>query len=184
MKRVYIFVEGPTDADFLRRILPEEVLKDAELVNAGGEAGIPSLARSVLVFRRRPIAVLIDADSVEPDVIEERKQGLEDLIRAADGSIPVKVVTAVPKIESWFFTVPEVIERVLGEKVPSEWVPLGKRDPRGVLQQLAGNSNKKWDTNQAISALDGQEIERMRAIPEVAELNTFLQEMQKADQAA
>jgi hypothetical protein len=36
MKQAYIFVEGPLDAEFLRRILLPEVLKDAEIVAAGG----------------------------------------------------------------------------------------------------------------------------------------------------
>src|SRR5437868_10857068 len=166
MKRVYILVEGPTDADFLRRILPQEVLRDAELVTAGGSSGIPSLARSVLVRRKRPVAVVMDSDSVDPDVIEERQQTTEELIRAADASIPVKVVSAVPAIEAWFFAAPEVIGRVLGKKVSAEWVSLGKRDPHGVLQQLAGKSKKKWDTNQAINSLDAHDIEQIRTLPE------------------
>jgi len=36
-----------------------------------------------------------------------------------------------------------------------------------------------WDINQAISALDDQDIQRIRAIPEVAELSAFLQETQQ-----
>src|SRR5437868_12251823 len=116
MRRVYIFVEGPTDAEFLRRVLPPEALKDAEVVTAGGSSGIPSLARSVLVRRKKPIAVVMDSDSLDPDVIEERQQSTEELIRAADASIPVKVVSAVPEIEAWFFAAPEAIGRVLGKK--------------------------------------------------------------------
>jgi hypothetical protein len=73
---------------------------------------------------------------------------------------------------------------VLGRNIPAEAVSLGKRDPHGVLQQLAGNSKKKWDANQAICSLDSQDIERIRAIPEVTELNTFLQDLQKDEQAA
>lgn len=184
MTAVYVFVEGPTDAVFLRRVLPEEVLKDAELVIGGGEAGIPSLARTLLVRRRKPIAVLINSDSLAADVIEERKQSIEELIQAADGSIPVKVVAAVPVIEAWFFAVPEAIERVLGEKVSPELVFLGKRDPQGVLQQLAANSKKSWDTNQAMGLLDARDIDRIRALPEVMELTAFLQKMQQGDQAA
>jgi hypothetical protein len=184
MKRVYILVQGPTDAAFLRRILSQEVLKDTELVNAGGSLGIPSLARSLLVRRKRPVAVVMDADSVNPDVIEERQQTTEDFIRAADASIPVKVVTAVPAIEAWFFAAPETLEHIVGQEISMDWLALGKRDPKGVLQQLAEKNQKKWDIHQAISTLNPDDIERIRAIPEVAELNAFLQEMQKVDQAA
>jgi hypothetical protein len=178
MRRIYILVEGPTDAEFLRRILPEDVLGDVELVDAGGNAGIPSLARSLIVRRNRPVAVLMDSDSLDTDMIEERQQSTEELIQAANGSIPIKVVLAIPEIEAWFFAAPELIERILGGKAQDEWLSFGKRDPKGVLQQLAENANKKWDTNQAINALDSQDIERIRAVPEVAELISFLQAMQ------
>jgi hypothetical protein len=179
MKRVYVLVEGASDAAFLRRILPEQALSSAELVVAGGSSGIPSLARSVLVRRKSPVAVVMDSDSVDPDVIEERQQSIEDLIRAADASVPVKIVSAIPAIEAWFFAAPETIERTIGQKVSAELLSLGKRDPRGVLRQLAENNNKSWNTDEAISALDDHDIERIRTIPEVAELSTFLQEVLK-----
>ncbi len=179
MRRVYVLVEGPSNAAFLRRILPEEALQSAELVVAGGASAIPSLARSLLVRRRCPIVVLIDSDSVNPEAIEETQQSTEDLIRLADASIPVKVVTAVPEIEAWFFAAPELIERIVGQKVSEDWLYFGTRDPRGVLARLAKQNNRSWDINEAIDALDNQDIERIRAIPEVAELNEFLQTIQK-----
>jgi hypothetical protein len=123
----------------------------------------------------------MDSDSLDPDVIEERQQSTEDLIRAADASIPVKVVSAVPDIEAWFFATPETIGRLVGRKVSAKSLSLGKRDPHAVLQLLAENNKKKWDINKAISALDAHDIERIRAIPEVAELSAFLLAMQKED---
>jgi hypothetical protein len=176
MKRVYVFVEGQTDADLLRRVLPPELTQGAEFVPAGGSSGIPSLARSFLVRRRAPVAVLMDSDSLDPAVIEESRQSMEELIRAAAGSIPVKVVVAVPEIEAWFFAAPESIERVLGTKVPEEWVALGKRDPSGVLDLLAKHASHQWDTNRAIGALDAHDVERIRAIPAVSELSNFLRD--------
>ena len=104
MKRVYVLVEGASDAAFLRRILPEEVLSGAELVIAGRGSGIPSTRALGACSSEEPIAVVMDSDSLDPDVIEERQQGIQDLIRSADASIPVKVILAVPEIEhgsSW-----------------------------------------------------------------------------------
>lgn len=184
MKRVYILVEGPSDAAFLRRILPQEVLEDAELVPAGGSTGIPSLARSLLVRRKTPVAVVMDSDSLNPDVIEERQQSTEEFIRSADASLPVKVVTAIPEIEAWFFARPETLEHILGHKISAELLALGKRDPKGVLQQLAEKNKRPWDIEQAINALGSDDINHIRTIPEVAELSAFLQDVQKNGQAA
>jgi len=121
----------------------------------------------------------MDSDSIDPDVIVERQQSTEDLIRAADASIPVKVIAAIPEIEAWFLASPKTIERMVGQKVSEEWLFFGRRDPRGALTRLAKENKKSWDINQAISALDDQDIQRIRAIPEVAELSAFLQETQQ-----
>jgi hypothetical protein len=175
MRRAYVLVEGDADANFLRRVLNPDVQKDVEFVPAGGSAAIPSLARSLLVRRRVPVAVFTDSDSLNPTVIKERQQSLEELIELAAASVPVKVVVAVPEMEACFFAAPEVIERVLGRKIPPELIPLGKRDPKGVLDHLAGGGKRKWDTRQAIQAMDGNDIERIRAAPPIQELTKFLQ---------
>lgn len=182
MRKVYLLVEGQNDAALLRKVLPVEALSGVELIVAG--PGIASLARSLLVRRRCPVALLMDSDSIEPDVVAVQRESTEELIRLANASIPTKVVTAVPQIESWFFAAPESIERVFGEKVPEEWVGFGRRDPKGVLEQLARNTNIEWNTDRAISQLDAADIDRIRAVPEVEELCAFLEEMQKEHQAA
>lgn len=184
MKPIYIFVEGQTDEEFVRRVLPPEVTKEIEFVQAGSSAGITSLARSFLVRRRTPLAVVMDADSLDPTVINDRRESTEELIRAAAGSIPVKVVAVVPEIESWFFTVPEAIERVLGGKAPADLLALGSRDPKGVLEQLSHRSKGGWDSIRAIRTLDEQEIERIRARPDVTELSQFLQKVLAENKAA
>lgn len=182
--RTYVLVEGPTDLAFLRRILPDDLLDDVQFVNTNGKGGMASLARSLLVVRNSPVVVLTDADSFNTDAIEERRQSTEALIRAANAAIPVKVVTAVPEIEAWFFAVPEMLEKLLGQQISAEWLAIGQRDPKGVLERLAAATGKKWDVNQAISALSADDVEKIRAIPEVAELVSFLHEMQASQQVA
>jgi hypothetical protein len=184
MKPVYVFVEGKLDEEFLRRVLPAELLKETGIVQAGSSASMASLARSFLVRRRTPVAVLMDADSLNPTVMEERRESMAELIQAAAGSIPVKVVLAIPEIEAWFFTVPEVIERVLREKPSDDLLVLGSRDPKGVLEQLSRRSKREWDSLQAIGALSEQEIERIRARSDVTELSQFLQKVLSENKAA
>jgi hypothetical protein len=124
------------------------------------------------------------AESLAPDVIEERRAGVEELIRAADGSTPVKVIAAVPVLEAWLFAAPAAISRLVGGPVPTEFLYLGKRDPQGSLQYLAEKNETKWDFRQAIGLLDDDDLEKIRALPEVRELSTFLQNVQKEDKAA
>jgi len=43
----------------------------------------------------------------------------------------------------------------------------GKRDPRGVLQQLAEKNKTKWDSRRAVGLLEAHDIDRIRALPQV-----------------
>jgi hypothetical protein len=47
---------------------------------------------------------------------------------------------------------------------------------------LAKDNQTKWDSRQAINLLDAHDIERIRALPEVSELNSFLRKVQKDGQ--
>jgi hypothetical protein len=181
MRHVYIFVEGATEAQFLRRILAPELLKDIEIVPAGSSSEIASLARSVLVRRRKPIAVMMNADTLQPDLIAERRESMETMIRAAEASVPVKVIAVVPTTEAWFFAAPEAIGRAFGTPVAQEFIYLGRRDPSGVLQLLAEKYQKNWDSQQSLHQLDEKDLEKIRALPEVSELRTFLEQFQKED---
>jgi len=126
----------------------------------------------------------MDSDSLDPNVIDELRTTTEDLIRSAASSIPVKVITVVPEIEAWLLAAPELIERAVGEKVSDELEPLAKRDPIGVLKVLASRNHKTWNFDDAIRLLDPKDVERIRALPEVADLIHFLQQRQEEDRAA
>jgi len=91
----------------------------------------------------------------------------EELLKLATDPIPAKVVVAIPEIEAWFFAVPESIERVLRGKVPPNVVPLGKRDPKGILDWLAQKSKKSGHMNQAIRGLGaaGPTLPPLRGFP-------------------
>jgi hypothetical protein len=176
-------VEGPSDAEFLRRILAKELIQDAEIVVAGGRRGIPSLARSVLVTRRRPIAVVIDADSNDAEMIQEQRDDMEDLIRAADSSVPVKVIAAVPAIEAWLFAAPGAIARVAGGPLSAEIVNLSKTDPKGALEHLSSQIHRSITAEDIFRVMVEGDFRQIRAIPEVIVLERFLNEARRVKAA-
>jgi hypothetical protein len=184
MTKAYVLVEGPPAAELLRRLLGAEATNDVQFVIAGSHPHLPSLARSLLVRRRKPVAVVMDAESVAPEVIQERRENTEELLRLAAGAVPMKVVVAVPALEASFFAAPALLERLFQKKVPPELVVLGRRDPVGVLQELAARTGRPWDTTKALQALDARDIEQMRAEPAVRELSGFLQGLPGDHQAA
>ena len=61
MKRVYIVVEGQTDAAALRRILPTSIKEQCDFVIGNGKSAAISDARTILILSREPVALVVDA---------------------------------------------------------------------------------------------------------------------------
>ena len=82
MKTAYVVVEGPSDAEILRAVLDPRLLDGVGIVPAGGLANMASLARSLLVRRSVPVAIFADADSLQEEVVGERRDQFKDLVHA------------------------------------------------------------------------------------------------------
>ncbi|MGH7134322.1 MAG: hypothetical protein ACREHD_01195, partial [Pirellulales bacterium] len=67
--KVYLVVEGSSDAAFLGRLLPAEIQPEITVVTAGGRSNITSKARSLMVTKRRPIALVADTEVTEKDAV-------------------------------------------------------------------------------------------------------------------
>jgi hypothetical protein len=96
----YIVVEGPADADWLRGALPPESLEDVAIVPGGGLSGATSMARTLLVTRRKPLALVFDANAEHPEVVGERFQSVQEIVGMVAGRVPFRVVMAVPSLEA------------------------------------------------------------------------------------
>jgi hypothetical protein len=49
----YLVCEGDRDAQLLKRVSPEEILNNVEIIPAGGLSAVKSLARSLRDFQRK-----------------------------------------------------------------------------------------------------------------------------------
>ena len=125
-----------------------------------------------MVTRRRPLALVADADTVEKDAIEQRLRTLDELVRSATAGIPYKIILAVPEIESWFFAVPEALERLSGKTLSPEQRELGVR-PKEILRQLFKNKGPVY-VDKLASELTRQEIKTLQEIQPRKELIGFL----------
>ena len=176
MMNAYVVVEGMSDVAILRAVLDAKLLENVFLVDAGGAASIPSLARSLVARRSVPVAIFADADSLQEEVVGERREQFKDLVNSVAGRIPSAVVLAVPEVEVIFFSAPDMIKRVFGE-APPELMALGRRDPKGVLAQLGKMSDKAWDVNKALDLMTDNDLEQLRQTQPIKELANFLEQV-------
>lgn len=133
MKRAYVVTEGKDDVLILERCLPEDVVKRVTFVPGMGSYAAMSMAATLLPVKKCPLALVLDADTMNESAILERQEFLRSFLRAAAGDIPFEVFLAVPSIEAILFQdrtlVPQLIHRGLSDQ---EWAQ-ARYDPKQVL---------------------------------------------------
>ena len=92
----YIVVESPQVASLISSLLPEEILSHTAVVTTGERSSITSTARTLLVMKRKPIAVLVHANPAESSSTQGLRRDMEGLIRAVSGGVPFRVFMMDP----------------------------------------------------------------------------------------
>jgi hypothetical protein len=177
--KAYVVTEGPLDVALLGRLLPEDLQQDVLLVQGGGLSSAKSLARSLLVSRRTPVVLVMDADSVVPEVIEERRQSAEEIIGGVAAHVPNKVVVAIPTLEAVFFRDPAILERLLGRPVSEDVRLVARYDPKGGLERLLGTTCTLQKREELLAALTPEDLAVLQQSEPIKELMDFLTEARK-----
>lgn len=175
LMRVYLLVEGNSAAEFLRRLLPAEIEPEITIVTAGGRSNITSKARSLMVAKRRPIALVADTKVTEKGAVEQRMRTLEELLGSATAGVPYKAIFAVPEIESWFFAVPDALERLSGKKLSPDQRELAEVRPKEILTKLFKDEGSLF-VEQLASKLTEPEIQTLRETQPRKDLIDFITE--------
>lgn len=173
----YIVCEGPFDAELLKTVLPEKLLNDVPVVSAGGLSAVKSLARSLVVRRQVPIIIVVDADSVVPELVQERLKDIEEIVEIVAINTPVKVVLAVPEMETIFFQDAIFLSRLLGYSPPQNLLDLAVFKPKEALGQLLSESepNNHISPLEIIARLSNEDIDILRKAPFIQEIINFLE---------
>jgi hypothetical protein len=173
----YIVCEGSFDGQILKAILPEQLLHEVGIVAA--EGSVRSLSRSLVVKRQVPLAIVIDGDSIIPELIQERTQDLESIVKSVAIDAPIKVWAFMPTIEILFFQDIALLSRLLGYKPSKEDLDLAISQPKKVLEQLITRSETIGSQTQFIEQLAHEDLRIIQSTPIIQELMDFLQAIQQ-----
>ena len=175
----YIVCESDFDAQLLKTVLPSNLLIDIGVVAAGKVYAIKSLAMSLVVRRRVPVIIVFDADSVVQELVEQRRNDIEEIVVFVAGKIPVKVVPAVPQIEIIFFQDVSLLSRLLGFTPSKDILDLAVSQPREALEQLISESELIQDSSQIIEQLTNEDIEILRSSSVMQEIVQCLESVRE-----
>ena len=171
MSALYLIAEGQTDILILEKLLAPEVVSNTELVAAGGSYGAQSLATTLLTLRRRPLALVVDADTTHETTIQERVDLLRFLLRRAAGNVPHEVFVAVPEGEIVFLQDRALFERLMQRPLSDlEW-HLAKLSPKETISNIAGPS---VGADYLLSQLTEKELALLRHHELIKGVNDFL----------
>lgn len=105
-----IVTDSEWNLALLRRALRAEV--DTGVVQVSRSDGVVSSARTVLLTKRIPVLLVVDARTTDPGVIAERRDFLEFEMRAARTNVPSAIVIARPNLGVCLFEDPTVLPSV------------------------------------------------------------------------
>jgi hypothetical protein len=159
----------------LQRIIPEVLLNNVGIVVAGELSSVKSMARSLVVRRQVPVAIVVDAETVNPDQVEERRREIKEIVESVAANTPVEVILAVPAIETIFFKDPFMLSHWLGNAPSQEVLSLAVYQPKQALAQLIAQSRQFQSEVQLIEQLMTEDLTILRGTSVIQEITQFLQ---------
>lgn len=175
MPRAYIVTEGDVDAKILRRVLPRNLIDQVKFVVAGGRSRAESLARSLLVSKYLPVALVVDANTADQQSINEQLDFLRDYLdygSAGPEAPPFSAFLAVPEIEAILLEDKSLVEHVASQTFSDREWELGKYQPKQLLSYVL--PNQPDGVEQILAGATEENLERLRGHPLVRDLGEFL----------
>jgi hypothetical protein len=182
-EKAYVVVDGMTHLPIIRVLLPTDLRGEVSLTPAGDRSNPVSIARTLLVMHRRPVALLVDTRSVDEGIISEKRQITLELLKAAAAGIPVRVILLIPSIEALFFAAEGFLSRVFRQPLSELVRLLARSSPKDALEWLFAHSSGPKSIKELLDGLDDEAIRALRATPPMTELINFLQETVKPQPA-
>lgn len=119
---IYLVTEGQTDAIVLRTLLREVNLGDVRVMDAGGKSSAISLGTSLALNGRARAAILVDADTTEPNRLNEQQLIFRDMQRNEADANSCRLFLAVPTLEAELFPTADAFASAFGLKLTPQQV--------------------------------------------------------------
>jgi hypothetical protein len=169
----YIVTESDFVAALLKRLLTKQERADIEIKNWG--MSMYSMARTLIVSRYKPVAVVIEANTPNPKrVAQERQSADQSLWIAAGRLVPYKIIIAVPEIEAVFFQRPEILRRRFDGEVTDHLLELAQYSAHAALGKLAADGDSDKLRKQIFKTLTAEEAAALRQTDLIQEVLEFI----------
>jgi hypothetical protein len=167
-----LVTEDESDRRLLETLLDiNKINRPIKIIAAGGWSSADSLARSILVHDEDDVALVVDADSTDPNLAEERQRFLQKSLDSMSYRSAWQVFVIVPQIEVLLFADRQVLEALVGHPVSDTDLVHGAFEPQKVLRELLGGKPLLEYYRGRLPKMD---LSRIRSQSPLPELDAFL----------
>jgi hypothetical protein len=170
-----VLVESEASAELLGRLLGSE--RDAGLLRLQSSPVLSSLyasAKTLIVVRQQPVALVLDAKSTEPSMADRAWEDAAEVVGDPGRTSLLCLLVAVPAIEALLFRCPDAVRRVFPEAT-DDLMAIGRVSPRDALVRLGGSVAERHQASVAvIDALNAENLAALRLESPVRELLEFV----------
>lgn len=171
--KIYVVTEGEFDSHILEVLLAHR-FDPGQLVfvSAGGKSSASSLTRSLLARRHEPVALVLDADAVDDEVVAEQRSNLSTSLGLVGSPDMWTVLLFKPTLEVVLLRDPEIVQKLFRRQLKPHEEELAHLAPRKILETLIREAGYK-SRERLVTIIDEQIAERLLEAPELAALVTF-----------
>ena len=131
--------------------------------------------KTLLVIGQQSVALVLDADSTNPEVAERTRHDAEEVIGGYSDSPRLRILVAVPTLESLLFQRPDAVRRAFPE-TPDNLIEIGLISPRDALHRLPGATDRPSASLAILAQLNHDDITALRTQFPMRELLEFCDE--------
>lgn len=159
-----LITESKVDAQLLQKVLSKDLLANVQIIEGNGSSSALSLARSFGIKENKRILLILNINSFDTNIIEEKLNYVKSFTSVSD----IKIIEFLPELSSILFMDKTFIERIFDTKLSDlEWSLL-QRDP-----QFAYSHFHPHTFQEMINKIDTNLVEIIQTNPKIKDIETF-----------
>jgi hypothetical protein len=170
----YLVAEGPVEQAMMKRLVRDHpVLRRRDIQIRDGGGGASSAARTILSVRHEPVALILDAKTIDPDSIAEERGYVEWHLGTAGLREEWEYVMVAPEATVLLFQDQLVLRSLLPKPLSFEQRIVARYEPRRILNEVFTQAGKPFP-KALIQRLSKTNLAPLWKLPVLQPLERFL----------
>lgn len=140
MIQKFIVTEGNRESLLLSKLFSS--FENIKIKAGTGYSSALSLARTILSYHKKPVLLLLDAESQDQTDIAERYSFVNSYLGMSTPGAVFKIILFQPELETVFFDA-KVAEHLIGRPLTESELQLARLHPKQVLQEAVSGNDEE-----------------------------------------